>query len=47
MRDCVPEMKYAFADTGGQVPETYEYLDKLVTSWLMDTLSSLANSRAA
>jgi 3'-phosphoadenosine 5'-phosphosulfate sulfotransferase (PAPS reductase)/FAD synthetase len=29
MRDRVKEMEYAFADTGEEVPETYEYLDKL------------------
>jgi len=29
MRDRVPQMEYAFADTGEEVPETYEYLDKL------------------
>lgn len=26
MRDKVPEMEYAFADTGEELPETYEYL---------------------
>ena len=26
MRDRVPEMEYAFADTGEELPETYEYL---------------------
>ena len=29
MRDRVPHMEYAFADTGEEVPETYEYLEKL------------------
>lgn len=29
MRDRVPEMEYVFCDTGEELPETYEYLDKL------------------
>jgi len=29
MRDRVPEMEYAFADTGKELPETYEYIDRL------------------
>lgn len=29
MRDKVPEMEYFFTDTGAELPETYEYLDKL------------------
>lgn len=29
MRDKVPEMEYFFSDTGAELPETYEYLDKL------------------
>ena len=29
MRDKVPEMEYAFADTGEELPETYEYLAML------------------
>ena len=29
MRDRVPEMEYFFSDTGKELPETYEYLDKL------------------
>lgn len=29
MRDRVPNMEYFFADTGKELPETYEYLDKL------------------
>lgn len=29
MRDRVPEMEYAFCDTGEELPETYEYLDRL------------------
>lgn len=29
MRDRVKEMEYIFCDTGEELPETYEYLDKL------------------
>lgn len=29
MRDRVPNMEYAFCDTAKELPETYEYLDKL------------------
>ena len=29
MRDKVPEMEYAFCDTGKELPETYEFLDRL------------------
>lgn len=29
MRDRVPEMEYAFCDTGEELAETYDYLDKL------------------
>lgn len=29
MRDKVPEMEYFFTDTGAELPETYEYLDRL------------------
>ena len=29
MLDRVPEMEYFFCDTGAELPETYEYLDKL------------------
>ena len=29
MRDKVADMEYFFADTGKELPETYEYLDKL------------------
>jgi Phosphoadenosine phosphosulfate reductase family len=31
MRDKVPQMEYFFCDTGAELPETYEYLDKLET----------------
>jgi 3'-phosphoadenosine 5'-phosphosulfate sulfotransferase (PAPS reductase)/FAD synthetase len=29
LRDRVPEMEYFFCDTGAELPETYEFLDKL------------------
>ncbi|WP_063129848.1 phosphoadenosine phosphosulfate reductase family protein [Nocardia fusca] len=29
MRDRVPEMEYFFCDTGAELPETYEYLNRL------------------
>ena len=29
MRDRVPEMEYAFHDTGHELPETYDFLDRL------------------
>lgn len=29
MRDRIPEMEYAFCDTGKELPETYEYLNKV------------------
>lgn len=29
MRDRVPEMEYAFCDTGEELKETYEYIDRL------------------
>ena len=29
MRDKLPEMEYAFCDTGKELPETYEFLDRL------------------
>src|SRR3954454_7760536 len=29
MRDRVPEMEYVFADTGKELPETYEYLERV------------------
>lgn len=29
MRDKVPEMEYVFMDTGEELPETYEYLDRI------------------
>jgi len=32
LRDRVPEMEYFFCDTGAELPETYEFLDKLEIS---------------
>jgi 3'-phosphoadenosine 5'-phosphosulfate sulfotransferase (PAPS reductase)/FAD synthetase len=32
MRQRVPQMEYFFCDTGAELPETYEYLDKLETA---------------
>src|SRR3954465_1778617 len=29
MRDRIPEMEYAFCDTGKELPETYEYLARI------------------
>ena len=29
MRDRVPEMEYVFSDTGKELPETYEYLERI------------------
>lgn len=29
MRDRVPQMEYVFCDTGEELPETYDYLDRL------------------
>jgi len=29
MKDKIPEMEYAFCDTGSELQETYEYLDKV------------------
>ncbi len=29
MRDRIPELEYVFCDTGEELPETYDYLDKL------------------
>jgi 3'-phosphoadenosine 5'-phosphosulfate sulfotransferase (PAPS reductase)/FAD synthetase len=32
MRERVPQMEYFFCDTGAELPETYDYLDKLETA---------------
>src|SRR5271157_5240964 len=29
LRDSIPEMEYFFCDTGAELPETYEYLQRL------------------
>ena len=29
MRDSIPELEYIFCDTGSELPETKEYLDRL------------------
>lgn len=29
MRDKIPEMEYVFCDTGSELKETYEYLEKV------------------
>ncbi|MCS6772551.1 MAG: phosphoadenosine phosphosulfate reductase family protein, partial [Thermoflexales bacterium] len=29
LRDRIPELEYVFCDTGEELPETYEYLDRL------------------
>jgi 3'-phosphoadenosine 5'-phosphosulfate sulfotransferase (PAPS reductase)/FAD synthetase len=29
MRDKVPDMEYIFCDTGKELPETYEYINKI------------------
>ncbi len=29
LRDRVPDMEYFFCDTGAELPETYEYLNRL------------------
>ncbi|MCK5884854.1 MAG: phosphoadenosine phosphosulfate reductase family protein, partial [Bacteriovoracaceae bacterium] len=29
LRDKIPNLEYVFCDTGAELPETYEYLDKL------------------
>ena len=29
MRDTIPEMEYVFCDTGAELAETYEYLEKI------------------
>jgi len=31
LRDRIPELEYVFCDTGEELPETYEYLDRLET----------------
>jgi len=33
MRDRVSDMEYVFCDTKKELPETYEYLDRIEASW--------------
>ncbi|MFI5708974.1 phosphoadenosine phosphosulfate reductase family protein [Kribbella sp. NPDC051620] len=44
MRNRVPEMEYFFCDTGSELPETYEYLDRLETA-LGKPIARLNNDR--
>ena len=44
MRDRVPDMEYAFCDTGEELPETYGYLDKL-EAYLGKPITRLKNGR--
>jgi 3'-phosphoadenosine 5'-phosphosulfate sulfotransferase (PAPS reductase)/FAD synthetase len=45
MRDRVPEMEYFFCDTGAELPETYEYLNRLEGA-LGKPIERLNSSRA-
>lgn len=42
MRDKVPEMEYVFCDTAKELPETYDYLDKL-EAYLGQKITRLKN----
>jgi hypothetical protein len=44
MRDRVPQMEYFFCDTGEELPETYEYLDKL-EAYLGKPIARLGSER--
>src|SRR5512145_1935011 len=44
MRDRVPEMEYVFCDTGKELRETYEYLDRVKT-YLGKPIVSLSADR--
>ena len=44
MREKVPDMEYFFTDTGAELPETYEYLDRL-ESYLGKPIARLNSSR--
>src|SRR5262245_42070066 len=44
MRDRVPEMEYVFCDTDKELPETYEYLDK-IESFLGKEIKRLRDDR--
>lgn len=44
MRDKVPEMEYVFMDTGEELAETYEYLER-IESYLGKPIVRLKNNR--
>ena len=44
MRDRIPQMEYFFCDTGEELPETYEYLDKL-EAYLGKPITRLGSER--
>ena len=44
MRDRIPQMEYFFCDTGEELPETYEYLDKL-EAYLGKPIARLGSER--
>jgi 3'-phosphoadenosine 5'-phosphosulfate sulfotransferase (PAPS reductase)/FAD synthetase len=44
MRDKVPQMEYAFCDTRKELPETYEYLDK-IEAFLGKKITRLSDDR--
>ncbi len=44
MRDKVPEMEYFFCDTGAELPETYEFLERL-ESYLGKAIARLSADR--
>lgn len=44
MRDKVPEMEYFFCDTGAELPETYEFLERL-ESYLGKPIARLSADR--
>lgn len=44
MRDKVPEMEYVFMDTGEELAETYEYLER-IESYLRKPIVRLKNNR--
>ena len=46
MRDKVPEMEYVFCDTGKELPETYEYLNR-VEAFLGKKSSSSTTGRVS
>ena len=44
MKDKIPDVEYVFCDTGEELEETYEYLDK-VEAYLGQTIVRLKNNR--